>query len=169
MNLEEYKKSAEPLRQRTLCFLLRGDQVLLGFKKSGFGKGNWLGIGGKVEDGETLEEAAIREMLEEIKVKPLSAQRVATLNFYFPYVDEPYKWNQQVCVFTAEQWRGDISETSEIKPQWFKIEKIPLDFMWDDAQYWLPRILQGESLVADFLFDTNLKVKEHKIQNGLID
>ena len=162
MNLEKYKKSAEPLRQRTLCFLLRDNQVLLGLKKSGFGKGNWLGIGGKVEEGETLEETVVREMLEEIKAKPLCIKRIATLNFYFPYVDEPYKWNQQVCAFTARKWVGDISETSEIRPQWFEIKEIPLDSMWDDAQYWLPRVLQGESLIADLLFDVNKKVKEYE-------
>lgn len=166
MNLAKYKKSTEPLRQRTLCFLLRGNQVLLGLKKSGFGKGNWLGIGGKVEDGETLEEAMVREMLEEIEVQPLVIKRVATLNFYFPYVDEPHKWNQQVCAFTAREWLGEISETSEIMPQWFNREDIPLDSMWDDAQYWLPRVLQGENLTADFLFDTDLKVKEYKIRKS---
>jgi hypothetical protein len=33
--------------------------------------------------------------------------------------------------------------------------------MWDDAQYWLPVVLQKEALSADFLFDDNLKVIEH--------
>ena len=49
MTIEEYKKIVDPLNQRTLLFLIRGDEVLLGEKKSGFGKGKWLGIGGGVE------------------------------------------------------------------------------------------------------------------------
>ena len=52
MNLQKYKASLQKsLRPRTLCFLLKKNHVLLGLKKKGFGKGNWLGIGGKVEAG----------------------------------------------------------------------------------------------------------------------
>ena len=44
----------------TLLFVREGDRILLGYKKNGFGKGKWNGFGGKVKDGETIEEAAIR-------------------------------------------------------------------------------------------------------------
>jgi len=37
--IEDYKKILpEPLRPRTLCFLIRDNKVLLGRKKKGFGK-----------------------------------------------------------------------------------------------------------------------------------
>ena len=80
ISLDEYKERLpEPLRQRTLCFLVKGEKVLLGKKKNGFGAGYWLGIGGKVEQSETLEEAVVRETLEEIGVRPNGITRVATL------------------------------------------------------------------------------------------
>ncbi len=41
----------------TLCIPVREQRVLLGMKKRGFGSGKWNGFGGKVESGETLEEA----------------------------------------------------------------------------------------------------------------
>jgi 8-oxo-dGTP diphosphatase/2-hydroxy-dATP diphosphatase len=34
-------------------------------KKRGFGKGKWNGFGGKVEEGECIEDSAIRELEEE--------------------------------------------------------------------------------------------------------
>lgn len=47
----------------TLAFIRRGDQVLLGLKKRGFGEGKWNGFGGKLNANETLMEAAQRSVL----------------------------------------------------------------------------------------------------------
>jgi len=44
----------------TLAFVRRHGEVLLGYKKCGFGAGKWNGFGGKVEPGETIEDAAKR-------------------------------------------------------------------------------------------------------------
>lgn len=164
MKLAEYKSSLTEIRQRTLCFLFRDGKVLLGLKKTGFGKGNWLGIGGKVEPGEGIEEAAIREAQEEICVTPMNLKRVGLLNFLFPLADDPNRWNQQVFVFVTDQWQGEIAETSEIKPEWFSSSEIPYHSMWDDATYWLPGILAGKGIEADFLFGEDLKVREYRVE-----
>lgn len=170
ISLTEYKeKLPEPLRRRTLCFLVKDEKVLLGRKRKGFGQGNWLGIGGKVEQGETLEEAVIREMLEEVGVKPSGTFRVATLDFYFPYVEEPRKWNQQVCVFIAREWEGEPKESEEIFPQWFDVNKIPVESMWSDAIHWLPKILKGVKLKAEFTFNRHLGVEEVNVVEEKLD
>jgi len=46
----------------TLAFVRRPGEILLGYKKRGFGAGKWNGFGGKVEIGETVEDAAKRLM-----------------------------------------------------------------------------------------------------------
>ena len=38
-------------------------EVLLGLKKTGFGAGKWVGLGGHIEDGEKPVSAAVREVL----------------------------------------------------------------------------------------------------------
>ena len=52
-----------------LCLIRRttagGPEVLLGLKKTGFGQGRWVGLGGHIEDGEKPAEAAAREVAEE--------------------------------------------------------------------------------------------------------
>jgi 8-oxo-dGTP pyrophosphatase MutT (NUDIX family) len=56
------------MKQTTNCFFLndRGE-VLLAMKKRGFGAGKWNGVGGKVQEGEDIVVAALREIKEEIQ------------------------------------------------------------------------------------------------------
>ncbi|HYF04737.1 MAG TPA: 8-oxo-dGTP diphosphatase [Patescibacteria group bacterium] len=164
ISLEQYKQTlTEKLKPRTLCFLISDDKVLLGKKLQGFGQGYWLGIGGKVEADETVEQAMIREGLEEISVSPTDYKQVATINFYFPYVENPQKWNQQIHVFLCTAWLGEPRETEEIHPEWFDKNKLPFAYMWADAYYWLSNILHGEKLTAEFLYDKDMGIANHTI------
>ncbi len=151
------------LALRTLTFLLRGNEVLLGLKKTGFGKDYLLGIGGKVENGESIEGAARREVTEEIYVLVPELHKVGIFNFYFPHIEDG-SWDQQVHVFTAVKWEGEPQESEEIKPIWFKKDNIPYEKMWDDAQYWLPQILAGQNIAGEFVFSQELKAVEYTLK-----
>ena len=52
-------------------------------KKKGFGAGRWNGFGGKVEKGETVAEAAKREVLEEAGVEIDGLEEIGVLDFEF--------------------------------------------------------------------------------------
>ena len=135
--------------------LIRDSQVLLGYKKRGLGKGNYMGIGGKVESGETIAQAAIRKVKEEIFVDVANISKVGELSFVFP--DKP-DWSQQVHIFTSSRWLGEIGESGEIKPKWFMTNDLPLTQMWADAQFWLQAVLNGHRLKGEFTYNADLKV-----------
>ena len=59
----------DPNMHATLLFILRGKEVLLIHKKTGLGAGKVNAPGGKMEKGETAEQAAIREVREEVKIE----------------------------------------------------------------------------------------------------
>ena len=59
----------------TLYIITRDERVLLGMKKRGFGEGRWNGFGGKLHEGETCEEAALRELEEESGLKATSMEK----------------------------------------------------------------------------------------------
>lgn len=140
------------MKQATLLFLLKDNQILLAMKKRGFGVGRWNGVGGKPKDNENIFDTAVRETQEEINVTPLNISHVATLNFYFKNKSE---WNQQVLVFITHDWKGDPSESEEMSPKWFDTKKIPFDSMWVDDPFWLPKILSGKKINATFTFGDN--------------
>jgi len=153
MKLVKYRDNLQqPLRQATLCFLIKGDEVLLAMKKRGFGEGRWNGVGGKPKLKETIEEAAIRETQEEINVLLRNLNKVAIINFYFPHNPD---WNQQVIVFVTKDWKEEPIETEEMNPQWFKKDQLPLDSMWPDDKFWLPMVMEGKKIKAEFLFGPN--------------
>lgn len=149
------------MKQATLCFLVRDNQVLLAMKKRGFGAGKWNGVGGKVNDTESVVEAMVRETFEEIAVKLNSWEQIATLNYQWP---ESEHGGMVVSVFLCKNWDGDPNETEEMKPQWFDIDKIPFDQMWVDDIYWLPKVLSGQRLSGQFVFDKDQKMISYNLQ-----
>lgn len=140
------------MRDVTLVFLVDGDRILLGMKKVGFGQGKWNGAGGKVEDGESILASACRELEEELSVRvvPENLKEVAILDFYFPHKPA---WNQRGHIYFCSQWEGEPKESRELLPKWFSVEDIPYDEMWSDDIYWLPLVLEGTYVRADFSFD----------------
>ncbi|HEY2506504.1 MAG TPA: 8-oxo-dGTP diphosphatase [Streptosporangiaceae bacterium] len=130
-----------------LCLIRRespaGPQVLLGLKKTGFGLGKWVGLGGHIEPGEKPAQAAAREVLEEsgLVVATDSLEHMATIEFRFPARPE---WDQMADVFVTSVYQGEPAESDEIAPRWYREDALPFGLMWDDAQYWLPRVLRGE-------------------------
>jgi 8-oxo-dGTP diphosphatase len=133
----------------TLCFLTRTwngvPQVLLGTKKTGFGVGKIVGIGGHVEPGESDEEAACREVQEEagVVVRQQDLRDAGVVIFEFPARPE---WNMSTRLFVTERWAGEPSESAEIQPEWFDVGSLPVERMWQDAAHWLPLALKGSVL-----------------------
>lgn len=148
------------MKDATLLFLVQDDQVLLAMKKRGFGAGRWNGVGGKVNDGESIEEATIRETQEEIGVQVLHIEKYADLTFKNEEVEGQ---NMHVHVFVCRDWEGQPEESEEMAPEWFYMDMIPYDKMWSDDQYWLPEVLAGHGVSAEFTFDADDQIIRHTL------
>lgn len=143
------------MQEATLCLLLDETpprSLLLGLKKTGFGQGKYVGFGGKIEAGETIVQAAARELAEEtgLHVALPDLKQVAHLTFRFPARPA---WDHLVHVFLTRSWSGQSAESGEVRPAWFRVDALPFPQMWDDAAYWLPPILAGQRLRGHFVFD----------------
>ena len=149
--------------ETTLCLLKKDNRILLAMKKRGFGEGKYNGVGGKIENGETPEEAMIRETQEEIAVTPIEYEKVGIIEF-----DEFYKGQKEKVMFhlyIVSKWQGEPTESDEMKPEWFDIQSIPYDKMFPDDKYWLPLILEGRKIKAYFDFDEEWNLLGKKIDD----
>lgn len=132
----------------TLCFLLRDGKVLLIRKKRGFGAGKYNGVGGRVEEGEGPEEAAVREVWEEVGVRVLELEPAGVLEFYSG-AREP-DW--VVYVYRSRRFVGEPRSSEEAEPRWFSVDELPFDDMWADDRVWLPHVLAGRCIRGKFWF-----------------
>jgi len=133
----------------TLTFVISSGKVLLIRKKRGFGAGKVNGVGGKVEDGEPLEEAARREILEEVGLKVPNVHHRGVLHFYSSNREPDWI----VHVFVADSYEGEATRSEEAEPLWVPLSSIPFSEMWEDDRHWLPHVLSGYNVEGHFYFD----------------
>ncbi|WP_049922913.1 8-oxo-dGTP diphosphatase [Halopiger djelfimassiliensis] len=148
--------------EATLCFPLRGDggdtggsvadcnEVLLIEKRRGLGEGLYNGPGGKLEPGETPRECAVRETQEEVglEIAPTDLEKAGELTFLLDG-----ECHTSCHVYRTETFAGEPTTSDEARPEWFEIDAVPYDRMWEDDRLWLPRVLEGETVVGEFEFE----------------
>ncbi len=149
-----------PKDRATLCFVVRGGEILLIHKKRGLGAGKINGPGGRIEPGESPMEAAIRETQEELGVIPVNLSQGGELQFQFTD-----GYSLHCTVFLAEDCQGEAIETDEAVPCWTPLGQIPYDSMWEDDRHWLPGMLQGKIFQARFRFQDDTMLEKEIVWN----
>lgn len=132
----------------TLVFVIRDGQILLIDKKTGIGKGKINGPGGKLEDGESPEQCARREVREELGIRVSDLQYCGQHRFQFVDGLSIHVW-----VYKTGTFEGTPTESDEADPLWVPLDEIPFERMWEDDAIWLPMLLRGERFRGRWVFD----------------
>lgn len=104
---------ALPQFRYTLCFLTRGDQVLMLHRQKTPNQGLWNGVGGRIEPGEDPRDCILREVREETGFQLTSARFAGLLTW------EGFEIaNGGLYVFTAEAPPGEPGPCSEGQLAW---------------------------------------------------
>lgn len=150
------------MKESVVTYLMKDNMVCLGLKKFGYSKGKWNGFGGKIEDGETPKEAAVREVLEEseVKIKEEDLTQVAHFFYHEPQGD----WD--VIVYVCNKFEGTPKESKEMLPEWFGTDNLPVDDMWENDSLWITRVFSTkDGLEGEFWHDKNGKVIKYELSN----
>jgi 8-oxo-dGTP diphosphatase len=124
------------VKSGTVCFILSGGKVLLTLIEYPDGRRLWNGIGGIIEDGESVEDAASREIAEETRIvvesKDVRIAKTVKVNGMDLYI----------CI--ANRWSGEeIAVDPTLKEMcWFSIDSIPYNQMHKDNDKWLPDVFE---------------------------
>jgi len=105
---EGKKKGKKRMYKYTICFIRKGNKILLLNRNKKPNMGMWNGVGGKIEDNETPYEGIIRETLEETGIDLQSVTYKG--NVGFKDKDEPLA-SEGMYVFLADLPEGVQMDT----------------------------------------------------------
>ncbi|MFO8064417.1 MAG: 8-oxo-dGTP diphosphatase [Spirochaetota bacterium] len=145
-----------------IVFIRYDGHLLLIHKKRGLGQGKINGPGGRLEEGESYLEAAVRETQEEVGLTPSGLYRGADLSFSFA---DGYSLYAEV--FLATGYTGTLISTDEADPFWCPIDEVPYENMWEDDRLWLPLMLNGSYVSGRFEFDGDAMTSHHITTSSL--
>ena len=147
--------------QSTLCYILRGDDVLMLHrvkKKKDINKDKWIGIGGKFEPEESPDECLLREAAEATGLTLTQWKCRGILTFLNDCCEGEY-----IYLFTADGFTGQLKECDEGDLQWVSrdfLDQLPqwegdrifLKLLWQDAPFFLLTLrYHGDTLTEAIL------------------
>ena len=117
------------MKNTTLCYIEKDDSYLMLHrvkKKNDMNQDKWLGVGGKLEDGESPEECVLREVKEETG---LTLKKYAYRGF-ITFVSK--QWGTEYMhLFTATEYEGEIATCDEGNLEWVPKSRIQELNLWE--------------------------------------
>jgi len=129
------------MKQATLVLIIKDGKILLGEKKKGeIGTGMLVGPGGKLDQGETLVECAVRETKEELDIdlEPEKLSLVAIITFFAAGVAD-----FKVFIYRTEAFKGVVRETEDMIPSWHDLKHMPYKKMFESDRHWFAKALEA--------------------------
>lgn len=116
---KEFEISEKKIRNAAKCYLINDDEILTIKYKDDNKKAGYYDIpGGKIEDGETAEQAALRELKEETGIIAKNLKNKGILKVEYP--DRIFNFK----IFLSTEFNGEISPIENNISKWVKIEEL---------------------------------------------
>jgi 8-oxo-dGTP diphosphatase len=149
------------LKLATLCYLRQNGQTLMVHrikKPNDIHEGKWNGLGGKLEQGETPEECARREIFEEsgLRVKNLALKGLLS----FPLFARDEDW--YAFVFVGTGLEGSLIDSPEGALQWIDDSQVPELNLWEGDRIFLPWLERPGFLSGKFVYQNGALV-DHSV------
>lgn len=158
------------MKKTTLCYIENKGSYLMLFrnrKPDDPNEGKWLGIGGKIEAGETPDDCNAREVMEETGLRLKSAFFHGIIEFRADsYEDEDmYLYSssdfepadEEAAAAFSDTGVYELPECSEGELRWIPAEKLMGLPMWEGDRVFLARLLEGKKKIEMSLSYTGEK------------
>lgn len=131
------------MRRSTLCYIEREGKLLLLYrnkKENDPNEGKWIGVGGKIEEGETPDDCVLREVMEETGLRLTDYRLRGKVNFISEAWDD-----EEMYLYSATGFEGEIIRIcDEGELCWVEKEKVFDLPMWEGDRYFLKEMLSSD-------------------------
>lgn len=155
------------MKQSTCVYLIHDGKWLMLYrnrKPHDVNAGKYIGVGGKLEQGETPVQCAVREVWEETGLTMQEPVYVGTVYFTYPHLEEEKIW-----IYTCRRYTGIMHEDNEGTLQWVREDQITGLSLWEGDRVFLKRLLHhdSEKFCFHLFYDENdnlLQVEEREAE-----
>lgn len=127
--------------QTTLCYIEQAGRYLMLHrvkKENDVNHDKWIGIGGKLEPGETPEQCLLREAREETGLTLTRWRCCGVVAFHSP----PWP-SEEMHLYHATGFTGDLIDCDEGVLEWVPIEEMDRLGTWEGDRIFLRLLAQG--------------------------
>lgn len=150
------------MKKTTLCYIKKDNKYLMLHrvkKKNDENYEKWIGIGGKIEDGETPDECLLREVYEETGLTLTDYKFRGIVHFLSDIYED-----EDMYLYTADGFFGEVRDCDEGELLWILCDKIYDLKLWEGDKLFLSLIATDVSE-----FDLVLKYKGEKLEGAVIN
>ncbi len=151
------------MKQTTLCYIEKDGAYLMMHrikKENDENRDKWVGVGGKLETGESPYDCARREIMEECGIAPVNLRYRGIITFVSDLFGTEYMY-----LFTADGYIGEINyNCAEGKLEWVEKSKIPELPIWEGDKIFLSLLDTENRHFSLKLVYQGDKLIDHKIE-----
>ncbi len=156
------------MKETTLCYLEKDGCYLMLHrtkKKNDENQGKWIGVGGKLEPGESPEECAAREIREETGLIAENLQLCSVITFISDQWDD-----ERMYLFRSRHFSGELIRCDEGDLAWIPVDEVENLPTWEGDRLFLRKmrtmengffslklVYQGETLKEAVLWENGIK------------
>lgn len=127
--------------ETTLIYIEKDNKYLMlnrNKKENDLNEGFWIGVGGHIEKGETVEECAYREVKEETGLVLTNLDKRGTI--YFQNDD----FSEVMHLFTSSSFKGELIDCDEGELSWIDKKDVLSLHIWEGDRVFLEYLLNEE-------------------------
>lgn len=146
----------------TLCYMKRNGKMLLLYrnkKKNDVNAGKWIGVGGKLERGESPHEGVKREILEETGYVANHCDFRGIV--VFCYNDNPPEY---MHLYTCTDFSGEMKECDEGELEWVPEEEVLHRNLWEGDRIFLELLQTNSPFFLLSLYYDNDRLLRHELE-----
>ena len=146
--------------KKTTCIYLEKDNKYLMLhrnkKEKDINKDKWIGVGGHVEENETIDECVVREVKEETNLDLVNFKLCGEVLFILN------NYAEQMFVYTSKEFKGELKDCNEGTLEWIDKEKV-LDLpIWEGDKLIFEEINKGNYFRLKLVYENDvLLISEH--------